>query len=143
MNRSILGALMALALAMPGMGSAAEDRVRVVYHVNQADPERHRIALTNIQNHINAVGAGNMEIKVVLHGAGLDLLLAAGDSPDLRAGIDSLKLQGVRFQVCERSMKKRQLAAEQLYDVAEADIVPSGIVELSVLQGQGYNYIKP
>jgi uncharacterized protein len=143
MNRSILGALMAVALAVPGMGGAAEDLMRVVYHVNQADPERHQIALTNIQNHINGTGAANMDIKVVLHGAGLDLLLGAAQNPDLRAGIDSLKLQGVRFQVCERSMKTRQLAVEQLYDVAEADIVPSGVMQISELQGQGYSYIKP
>jgi uncharacterized protein len=51
--------------------------MRVVYHVNQGDPERHQIALTNIQNHINGNGAANLEIKVVLHGAGLDLLLGA------------------------------------------------------------------
>ena len=30
-----------------------------------------------------------------------------------------------------------------LYDVDQADIVPSGVAEVARLQGMGYSYIKP
>ena len=33
--------------------------------------------------------------------------------------------------------------ANDLYYVEEADIVPSGVAQLAVLQSQGYAYIKP
>jgi hypothetical protein len=32
---------------------------------------------------------------------------------------------------------------DALYDTSEADIVPSGVAELSRLQQLGYTYIKP
>src|SRR5690606_25978207 len=48
---------------------------KVVYHINYDDPKAQRGALTNIQSHIAAVGAENMDLKVVLHGNGLALLV--------------------------------------------------------------------
>ena len=44
---------------------------KVAYHVNYDDAKRQAGALRNIQNHINAVGAKNMDIRVVMHGKGL------------------------------------------------------------------------
>jgi intracellular sulfur oxidation DsrE/DsrF family protein len=32
---------------------------------------------------------------------------------------------------------------EHLYMVEDADIVPSGVAELGILQAQGFAYIKP
>jgi intracellular sulfur oxidation DsrE/DsrF family protein len=50
----------------------------------------------------------------------------------------------VAFQVCGNTLKGKQIDFEgDLYDVDEADIVPSGVAELSRLQGMGYSYIKP
>ena len=48
---------------------------KVVYHINYDDPKAQAGALRNIQNHINAVGAENLDFKVVMHGKGLSLLL--------------------------------------------------------------------
>jgi intracellular sulfur oxidation DsrE/DsrF family protein len=55
--------------------SQAYEKQQVVYHVNYDNAKRQAGALRNIQNHINAVGADNLEIKVVMHGKGLSLLL--------------------------------------------------------------------
>ncbi len=48
---------------------------KVVYHINYDNPKAQAGALRNIQNHINAVGAENLDLKVVLHGNGPVLLL--------------------------------------------------------------------
>ena len=48
---------------------------KVVYHINYDNPKKQSGALRNIQNHINAVGAENLDLKVVLHGNGLSLLV--------------------------------------------------------------------
>ncbi len=144
-NKIFFAAVLVLAMAVPGLASAAtaDDVTRVVYHVNEADPAVHIGALRNVQNHINAVGAENLDIKVVMHGGGLNLLVGANQNPDLQAAVDSLKLQGVDFQVCRNTLTSRNMPLEALYDATEADIVQSGVAQLSILQREGYTYIKP
>ena len=129
---------------------AAEERYgkqKVVYHINYeggADDKRYRGALRNIQNHINAVGAENMEIKVVLHGNGVALLKSAVSNQKLQSDVTSLKTQNTSFHVCDNTLKGRKISYEDdLFEVFEDDIVPSGVAELSHLQQQGYTYIKP
>lgn len=144
-NKIFFAAVLLLAMAVPGLASAAtaDDVTRVVYHVNQGDPGVHMGALRNVQNHINAVGAEGMDIKVVMHGGGINLLIGANQNPDLQAAVDSLKLQGVDFQVCRNTLTSRNIPLEALYDATEADVVQSGVAQLSILQRDGYTYIKP
>jgi uncharacterized protein len=144
-NKILSAAVLLLAMAVPGLTSAAtpDDVTRVVYHVNEGDPAVHMGALRNVQNHINAVGAEGLDIKVVMHGGGINLLLGANQNPDLQAAVDSLKLQGVDFQVCRNTLVSRNMSLDALYDATEADVVPSGVAQLSILQREGYTYIKP
>ena len=120
---------------------------KVVYHINYnggEDDKAYRGAMRNIQNHINAVGADNMEIKVVLHGNGLGLLMSARDDDKLQTQVGSLKSQKVAFHVCNNTLQGRKISySDDLYDVWEEDIVPSGVAELSKLQQEGFTYIKP
>jgi intracellular sulfur oxidation DsrE/DsrF family protein len=128
---------------------------KVVYHINYDDPKAQASAMRNIQNHINAVGAENLDLKVVLHGKGLSLLLEPdlasetklprGNATDeMQAKISGLKQQGVKFNVCANTVKGKKInLADHLYDSSENDIVPSGVAELAKLQAQGYTYIKP
>ncbi|MEM8646459.1 MAG: DsrE family protein [Pseudomonadota bacterium] len=120
---------------------------KVVYHINYdggPDDKKYRGAMRNIQNHINAVGAENMEIKVVLHGNGLGLLMTAKENQKVQSAVTSLKTQNVEFQVCNNTLKGRKISYENdLFEVFEDDIIPSGVAELSHLQQQGYTYIKP
>lgn len=128
---------------------------KVVYHINYDDPGAQASALRNIQNHINAVGKENLDLQVVMHGNGLSLLLSPealadtkmnkGNATDqVQAKIAVLKDQGVGFQVCGNTLKGKHIDFRRdLYDVDEADIVPSGVAELARLQQLGYAYIKP
>ena len=128
---------------------------KVVYHINYDNPKAQSGALRNIQNHINAVGAENLDFKVVMHGKGLSLLLEpdavsktklkfGNATDDVQATISGLKTQGVAFNVCANTLKGKKINFENdLYDVNKADIVPSGVAELSRLQQMGYTYIKP
>ncbi len=129
---------------------------KVVYHINYDNPKAQTGALRNIQNHINAVGAEHLDLKVVLHGNGLSLLLepssldnvrnfkSANATEKMTAQIAGLKDQGVDFNVCANTVRGRKVDyTTDLYDVAEADIVPSGVAEVARLQAMGYSYIKP
>jgi intracellular sulfur oxidation DsrE/DsrF family protein len=148
MRTLILWAVCAVALAFAPLTAGAEGygKQKVVYHINY-DGESgtsYRSAMGNIQNHINAVGAENMDIKVVLHGDGLGLLMAAKSDDALQTRVASLKGQNVAFSVCNNTLRGREISyTDDLYDVWEEDIVPSGVAELSRLQQMGYTYIKP
>ena len=139
--------------------NAASDRYskqKVVYHINYDNPKKQGGALKNIQNHINAVGADKLDIKVVMHGHGLSLLLdpeslarlkkfknANGDQK-MTAKVDNLKSQGVDFAVCANTVRGRKVDLEgDLHNVDKKDVVPSGVAELAHLQQLGYAYIKP
>ena len=128
----------------------------MVYHINYDNPKQQAGALRNIQNHINAVGAENLDLKVVLHGNGLALLLEpdsleklnkfkhANADQNMTAKVSNLKDKGVDFQVCNNTVKGRKVNIEtDLYDVDKEDIVPSGVAEVAKLQAEGYAYIKP
>jgi len=152
----LVAALMVFGMAGQSLAAAAYDKQKVVYHINYDNPKKQAGALRNIQNHINAVGAENLDLKVVLHGNGLALLLEpdalarvpkfkhANADDQMAAKIDGLKSQGVAFNVCANTIKGRKVNREtDLYNVDAGDIVPSGVAELAKLQAQGYTYIKP
>lgn len=146
---------LALMFAAVFMISAAKDteasdrygKQKVVYHINYEggpDSKKYKGAMRNIQNHINAVGAENMEIKVVLHGNGLGVLMSAKEDDKLQTAVSSLKGQDVSFHVCNNTLKGRKISySDDLYDTWEEDIIPSGVAELSRLQQMGFTYIKP
>jgi intracellular sulfur oxidation DsrE/DsrF family protein len=146
---SVLAAAAAIAALLASGASAGEryGQQKVVYHINYDGGDgdkKYRGAMRNIQNHINAVGAENMDIKVVLHGNGLGLLVNAKDNDQLEGAVASLKSQNVAFQVCNNTLKGRKIDYNKdLFDVYDEDIVPSGVAELSRLQQMGYTYIKP
>ena len=149
---------MAGTTGMAGMAGASQApryaKQKVVYHINYYDPKKQAGALRNIQNHINAVGTENLDLKVVLHGNGVALLLEpdglegtkmkeANATDEMQAKISGLKDQGVGFNICANTLKGRKVDTANLYDYSEADVVPSGVAELAHLQAQGYTYIKP
>jgi intracellular sulfur oxidation DsrE/DsrF family protein len=127
---------------------------KIVYHVNYDTAKRQGGALRNIQNHINAVGKDNMDLRVIMHGKGLSMLLLPEEAANtklprgnateaLTAKIAGLKDQGVKFKVCANTLKGKKITLEQLYDAEKSDIVTSGVAELAHLQAQGFTYIKP
>ena len=155
--KKILGlALMAVVLGVASIAGAADryTKQKVVYHVNYYGAKQQEGALRNIQNHINAVGAENLDLKVVMHGNGVSLVMEpeylsdtkmkeANATAEMQAKIAGLKQQGVEFNICANTLKGRQVPMDALYDTTDADIVPSGVAELAHLQSQGYTYIKP
>lgn len=139
-------------LGLSGMFAAQAEEGRygkqkVVYHINYPGGEngkKYHGALRNIQNHINAVGKDNIEVKVVMHGNGLGLLQLAKDDLKLQSSVTNLKTQNATFNVCSNTLRGRKIDKDKdLFEVFDDDIVPSGVAELSRLQGMGYTYIKP
>jgi len=117
---------------------------KVVYHINYDDQKKLNGTLRNIQNHINAVGKENLDLRVVVHGKGAALLLNAKEDLMLQEKIDNLKGQGIKFNVCNITLTRMKLDYKKdLFGVTDEDIVPSGVAEIAALQAKGYVYLKP
>jgi intracellular sulfur oxidation DsrE/DsrF family protein len=114
---------------------------RVLYHIDDAATQGLK-GLRNIRNHLDTDPAA--KITVVTHANGVDLLMEG--AKDANGGayagpVAALVARGVKFEICEITLKNRSLKKEQF--LQEADFTPSGVVRLARLQGQGFAYIKP
>jgi intracellular sulfur oxidation DsrE/DsrF family protein len=110
---AVLAALLAVAPLNAEAVDAKYGKQKVVYHINYEggeDDKRYRGAMRNIQNHINAVGAENLDIKVVLHGNGVSLLKSAVGNQKLQSQVVDLKIQDVEFHVCNNTLVGRKIA---------------------------------
>jgi intracellular sulfur oxidation DsrE/DsrF family protein len=134
--------LAAIALSLLSLGAVAQDKV--VYHVDAAEAQATK-ALRNIRNHLDV--APDTRIVVVTHANGVDFLMeGARDkaNPDVDYGslVSALKARGVRFEVCEITLKNRNLRRDQF--TMDAEFTPSGVVKIGQLQSrERYAYIKP
>lgn len=131
--------LAALLLTLASTWAAAQDKV--VYHIADAQTQA-LSALRNLRNHLDVDPTA--QITVVAHGNGVDFLMEdakdkSGTAYD--ALVAGLKARGVKFEVCEITLKNRGLKREQF--IQEADFTPSGVVRLAKLQIQGFAYIRP
>lgn len=143
-----LAMLMTAASVLLTAGLATADdyygKQKVVYHINSDDDKLINAALGNVQNHMSAVGKENVEMVVVMHGSGVDLLKKANTNADLQSKVINLKNQKVAMKVCGITLQKKNIDYKNdLFDVAKEDIVPSGVAELARLQSKGYVYVKP
>ncbi len=143
-----------LATGVTGCASLGlgEKQQKVVYHINYDDTKTLNAALGNIKNHINAVCKqgdttpckDKLDLRVVMHGNGLGLLAQANTDLDMQQKVIGLKKQGVAFAVCKNTLVGKKINYKNdLFDVSEKDIVPSGVAELAILQNKGYAYVKP
>jgi intracellular sulfur oxidation DsrE/DsrF family protein len=126
-------------LSLATASAWAQDKA--VYHIN--DAKNHALAaLRNVRNHLETDPTA--KVTVVTEGFGVDFLM--DDAKDrngvpFAATVSALVNLGVKFEVCEITLKLRDLKREQF--ILEAAFTPSGVVRLTKLQAQGYAYIKP
>jgi len=126
-------------IACAAFGAAAQDKV--AYHVSDTATQALG-ALRNIRNHLDVDPSA--KITVVTHAQGVDFLMegAKDASGGAFAGpVAALANRGVKFEVCEITLKNRNLKKEQF--IQEVDFTPSGVVRLTKLQLQGFAYIRP
>ena len=116
---------------------------KVVYHLNYADQSRMNATFTNINNHLEALDEDQLDIKVVIHGPSLEYFISATSDSSKQITLDNLKLQDVQFLICGNTVAAYQLTIDDLYDVAEEDVVKAGLPALVALQQQGYIYLRP
>ena len=125
------------------LAAHAAGPTEVVYHIDDAEIQGIK-GLRNIRNHLDV--SPQTKIIVVTHANGVDIMMEG--AKDKKNGIEyaplvgALKSRGVRFEVCEITLKNRNLKKDQF--ILDTDFTPSGIVRVADLQYQNhFAYIKP
>ncbi len=140
--KSITALLVSVSLLAASPFALAQDKV--VYHIDDAASQATK-GLRNIRNHLDV--APTTQITVVTHANGVDFLMQdakdkANASIDYGSLVSALKSRGVKFEICEITLKNRNLKKEQFN--LDADFTPSGVVRIAQLQSrQQHAYIKP
>ncbi len=129
----------ALLLTLAAAGAFAQDKV--VYHFDDAAAQALK-GLRNMKNHLDTDPTA--KLTAVTHANGVDFLMK--DAKDrngnpYEVAVQELVARGVKFEVCEITLKNRSLKREQF--IEEASFTPSGVVRVAKLQREGAAYIKP
>ena len=134
--------VLALALLAAVAARAAGPEGKVVYHLSSG-LEQASAGLEYIRNQLEVDPKAT--IVVVAHAAGVDFLLKGARTArgnEFRQAVEDLELQGVRFRVCEITLRERGLKKEQF--LSQASFVPSGVAEIARLQNrEGFAYLRP
>ena len=150
-RRSIFGAGVAALAISPLLGrkaAAATERKqhKLAIHVDQNDPAVMRLALGNSRNawELYASIGEDIAIEIVCYSQGLHML--RDDTSPVKEEIKATraKVPNLAFGACnntKRAMEKTEGKTVPL--IAEAVVVPAGVVRLVELQEQGFKYIKP
>ena len=117
---------------------------KAVYHIDNAEAQATK-GLRNVRNHLDV--APDTKIIVVTHANGVDFLMEgakdkANPNIDYSALVSDLKGRGVKFEVCEITLKSRNLNKNQF--ILDAEFTPSGVARIGQLQSrEKFAYIKP
>ena len=130
------------ALALGAAAFAAQAQEKVVYHFDGGLAQATK-GLRNIRNHLEV--DPKAQIIAVAHAEGVDFLMEGakvGNNQDFASQVGDLMAKGVKFEICEITLRNRNLKKEQF--ILGPTFTPSGVVRIARLQAEEhYAYIKP
>ena len=138
-----------LSMAFASAGFAADGKPHhIAIQVDQNDPQVMNLVLNNATNVIEYYRDKHedVDVDIVAYGPGLHMLRA--DTSPVQDRIKRLKDMAfpgkVQFSACNNTKQGMEKAEDHAIPiVAEATIVPSGVVHLMELQEQGWSYVRP
>ena len=137
MKRSILAAIV---LSLASFAAMAQDKV--VYHFDGGLSQAVK-GLRNMRNHLDT--DPKAKLVAVAHAEGVDFLMEGAKTPngqDFASLVQDLENRGVKFEICEITLRNRNLKKEQF--IMGPTFTPSGVVRIANLQfREQYAYIKP
>jgi intracellular sulfur oxidation DsrE/DsrF family protein len=138
--RAMIRTIAMLSLAAAAFGALAQDKV--VYHFDSGLAQATK-GLRNIRNHLDVDPTA--KIIAVAHAEGVDFLMEGAkttNNQEFAALVGDLSARGVAFEICEITLKNRNLRKEQF--ILGPAFTPSGVVRIANLQAkEHYAYIKP
>jgi uncharacterized protein len=137
----------AIALVGVAVPALAEQKFHhVAIQVDENDPARMNLALNNAANLVKYYESKGetVEVRIVAYGPGLNMLRK--DTSPVAARIASIAKNDpqVSFAACHNTMMGMQKKEGHPIELLpQATVVPSGVVELTRLQEQGWSYVRP
>jgi len=144
-----LAAAAALSIAIVTSAFAADAKAHhVAIQIDQNDPQVMNLVLNNATNVIEYYRDKHedVDVDIVAYGPGLHMLRA--DTSPVKDRVKRLKDMAfpgkIQFSACNNTRKGMEKAeGHPIPIVAEATIVPSGVVHLMELEEQGWSYVRP
>jgi intracellular sulfur oxidation DsrE/DsrF family protein len=131
--------LLLLLAILIGMAAQAQDKPthhRIVMQLTSGDTLVHKGLMRQLRNMLEA--APTMELEVVCHGPGMDLLMS--DRSIVTDKVKQFSERGIVFLACENTIKERNLDRAKV--LPEAGFVKAGIIHIVLRQEEGWSYIK-
>lgn len=132
--------LAAVVLMTAAHGVFAQDKV--VYHFDGGIAQATK-GLRNMRNHLDV--DPKAKLVAVAHAEGVDFLMEGAMSTNnqqFAALVGDLMSRGVTFEICEITLKNRNLKKEQF--ILGPTFTPSGVVRIANLQSRDhFVYLKP
>lgn len=132
------------AMALLAFSAIAFAQDKVVYHIDNAEMQATK-GLRNVRNHLDV--APDTKIIVVTHAEGVDFLMEGAKDKknpniDYASLVSALKARGVKFEVCEITLRNRGIGRDKF--ILDAEFTPSGVARIGNLQQrERFAYIKP
>ena len=140
-------AVMSVVFASTGLAAGGKSH-HIAIQIDQNDPQVMNLALNNANAVIEYYRARNedVDIDVVAYGPGLHILRS--DTSPVQDRIKRLKdmvFPGkIQFSACNNTRQGMEKAEGHAIPIlADATVVPSGVVHLMELQEQGWSYVRP
>ncbi|HVT13054.1 MAG TPA: DsrE family protein [Fimbriimonadaceae bacterium] len=130
-----LALLFASLLFLCGFGPGASHRV--VIEVNVPGTNAYGLILNNVENLRKAMAPDPVEVEVVCHGPGIDMLRIGNG---LAKRMETLNKAGVVFAACANTIRGKHIDRKKLYSFVR--VVPSGVAEVVRKQEAGWSYLK-
>jgi intracellular sulfur oxidation DsrE/DsrF family protein len=109
----------------------------VVFHLDEGDPARLGLVLTNIANLLVELG-DTTEIELVANGPGVAGVLVGSAHA---ARVEELLARGVTVVGCANSLSEQGISKDRL--LRGVGVVPSGVGELVARQRERWAYLRP
>ncbi len=119
---------------------------KLAIQVAENTPQLMNLALNNARNVVEYYKSKGEEvaIEIVTFGPGLHMLRDDTSPVKQRIAAMALETPSVVFIACantQANMGKQE--NKQISLISEAKVMPSGVVRIMELQGQGYSYLRP
>jgi uncharacterized protein len=121
------------------LAAASFAKGKIFYNIDDYEAQETK-ELRNIRNHLDT--APDTKIVVVTYANDVDFLMddakdKKNPNIDYASLVSALKARAVRFEVCEITLRNRNLRKDQF--IMDAEFTPSGVARIGLLQSrQGY-----
>ncbi|MDE2516623.1 MAG: hypothetical protein KGL12_11395 [Rhodospirillales bacterium] len=140
-----IAATTGMAQAALAASPAGENGHRVALQVDSKDPAVMNLALNNVSNIASYYDSRSQKVAIEVVAFGPGLFMLRDDASPVKQRIATLAkaIPDLVFSACSNTRRAMEKAeGRKIPIIAQARMVPAGVVRLIALQEQGWSYIR-